>query len=581
MHLITRSRLALAAWFAGFSLCLCAADFAPPAMGPVAFRRDQVPLAAWTMAGLSRHLETIARSVPGGTAAQRQAAARALALAIALDTDNEEPRKLLDIYQNGGRAPAADAARLAESQARVWQLLAWLETPEAGPQGQALAFCLQDVMAVSDPGHPRAAALREAGEKGAWAGWVPGIRAYEHVEIATNPPPGDAKPEILDKPRDVPEIVLPKASVETVFRQRKGTGLPAQWAFAPASLGLRATRSQEGRDVPFSILIGPEGGSEQLAETARMIRSLLEKQQVKPPSGLRVHIRSGELARAIIEGKIPEISAAAAVLASTAVTGREPEAIIIGQVDASGAFKLPARFWDQLQALGSGNGRKLVLPAAAAAWLPAFLAMEKPGIFMDYEVLLADDFRQLLELCAKSQEGAAADAAVKFREIRARGEGQDLRTYVTNRFVRQRLEELVKAAPFHASASMLLLQGSANRPRELNRSVLAGELLRAIEPMEWISQLGYLDSNSKEAGEFNAIYKSCRLSVDGLERYVAKADMDLWESSRDITAALWKLSRAVSARGEYDVIQAEIQNAHADFTRLYRGAAEQLDAAAR
>jgi hypothetical protein len=459
----------------------------------------------------------------------------------------------------------------------VWQLVAWLETPEAGPQGQALASCLQDVMAVADPGHPRAAALREAGEKGAWAGWVPGIRAYEHAEIAVTPPPGDAKPEIVEKPPAVPDIILPKAEVKTVFRQRKGAGLSAQWVFAPASLQLRATRSQEDGNAPFSILISPESGSERLAETARMIRSLLEKQQVKPPSGLRVHIRGGELARSAGEGRIPDVSAAAAVLASAAVTGREPEAIIIGQVDESGAFKLPPRFLDQLQALGPGDGRKLVLPAAAAAWLPAFLVMEKPGLFMDYEVLLAADFRHLSELCGKSEEGTAA----KFREVRARGNGQDLRTYVSNRFVRQRLEELVKTAPFHASASMLLLQGSPNRPRELNRSALAGELLRSIEPMEWICQLGYLDSNSKEAGELNAIYKSCRLSVDGLERYVAKADMDLWESSRETTAAFWKLSRTVNGRGEYDVIQAETQNAHANFKRLYRGAAEQLDAAAR
>ncbi len=583
MHLKKRIRPLIACWLALFTLCACAADFAPPAIGPVAFRRDRVPLAVWTMAGLSRNFDTIARALPGETAAQRQAAARALALAIALDPSNEEPRKLLEIYQNGPRTPDADAARLAESQARIWQLIAWLETPEAGEQGQALAFCLQDVMAVSDPKHPQAATLREGGDKGAWAGWVPDIHAYESGKIAAipHPEPQPPKPEIEEKPSTGPEILLPKASVQTVFRQRNGTSQPAQWAYAPASLQMRASRSQEDGDARFSISIGPEGMAEPLMEAARTIRKLLAKQHGELPARMNIRIFGGEFMRAVGEGKIPDVTAAAAVLASAAITGREPEGIIIGRIEESGAFKLPERFWDQLQALGKGNGGRVVLPAAAADWLPAFIAMENPGFFMEHEILLASDFRQLLELGVKSEEGAAAEAAAKFQEIRARAEGQDLRVYLANRFVRQRLEELVKAAPFHASAAMLLLQGSTNRPRELSRPVLASELRRVIEPMEWISQLGYLDSNSKEAEGFNTIYKSCRLNVDRLDRYVAKTDLELWERSREITAALWKLSRAVNERGEYDLVQSGIQTAMSDLSRQYRDVSEQLDQAVR
>jgi hypothetical protein len=582
MHLKTRSRLAMTALLAGFPLCVCAAEFAPPAVGPVAFRRDQMPLAAWTMAGLSRHLDVIVRALPGETAAQRQAAARALALAIALDPANEEPRKLLELYQNGPRTPDADAARLAESQARIWQLIAWLETPEAGPQGQALAFCLQDVMAVADPKHPRAAELREAGEKGAWAGWVPDIQAYESGKVAVTQPPGPpaVKPEIVEKPPLGPEILLPKASVQTVFRQRIGTGQPARWAYAPAPLQMRVSRSQQDGDARFAISIGPEGMAESLMESARTIRRLLEKQHGELPARMSVQIFGNEFMRAAGEGKVPDVSAAAAVLASAAITGREPEGTIIGRVDESGTVKLPARFWDQLQALGKGHGGRVVLPAAAADWLPAFIAMENPGVFMEHEILLASDFRQLLELGVKSPQGVVPDAAAKFQEIRARAEGQELRTYLANRFVRQRLEDLVKAAPFHASAAMLLLQGSTNRPRLLSRPVLASELRRSIEPMAWISRPGYLDANSKEAGELSTIYKSCRMNVDKLERYVVKTDSDLWESSRETTAALWKLSRAVHSRGEYPVVQSEIQNAMSDFSRLYRDASEQLDRAA-
>jgi hypothetical protein len=574
MHLKTPSRLALTAWLAVFAPCVRAAEFAPPAVGPVAFRRDRVPLAARTMAGLSRNLETIARALPGDTPVQRQAAARALALAIALAPANEEPRKLLEIYQNGGRPPEPDAARIAPSRASIWQHIAWLESPEAGAHGQALASCLKDVMTVADPENPKAAALREAGDKGAWAGWVPDIHAYEPGKIASIPKPELPQAEIVEKTPAGPEILLPKASVQTVFRQRTGTNPPVRWAHAPAPLQMRASW---GEEAGFSLMIGPEGAAEPLMESARLIRRLLKKQHGTLPSRMHVRIGGGEFMRAVEEGKAPEVTAAAAVLASAAVTGREPDAVIIGQLDEVGAFKLPSRFWDQLQALGPGNGRRLVLPAAAAGWLPSLLAMEKPGFFMDYEVLLASDFRQLLEFSAKSAEGAVADAAVKFREIRTRAEGQDLRVYLANRFVRQRLEELARAAPFHGSTAMLLLQGSVDRPRYLSRPALASELRRFIEPMAWISQLGYLDSNSREISEFNAVYKTSRLAVDQVERYVAKADLDLWEGSRECTVALWKLNRMARARGQYDVVQAEIQKALADFTRHYHDMSEQLN----
>jgi hypothetical protein len=583
MKWITCKRLAAMAWLAGFPLSLSAADFAPPAMGPVAFRRDQMPLAGWTMAGLSRHLDAVARALPGETAAQRQAAARALAVAIALDPANEDPRKLLELYQNGPRTPDADAARLAESQARIWQLIAWLETAEAGPQGQALASCLQDVMAVADPGHPRSAALRQAGDKGAWAGWVPEIRAYEAGQTVPPPRTGSENPGkgTSGKSSPGPEIPLPSARIQTVFHQQAGTGLSAGRVFAASTLRMRAFRSRPDSEGGFSLAFGPESLADSLRDSRGAIKALLEKRHGPLPDRMTVRIFGGENVRVPGEAGIPDINAAVAVLASAAVTGREPAAIIIGTLDESGALKLPGRFWEQLHALASLKGGRVVLPAAAIDWLPALLVMDNPGFFMEHEVLLASDFQQLLDLGAQTPEGAVEDALAKFAEIVGKREGQELRAYVSNRFVRQRLEELAKAAPFHASAAMLLLQGSPERPRELSRRVLASELRRIIEPMAWVSRLDGLDADSKEAGGFNDIYKSCRLGVDDLERLAAKADRDLWEASREITAALWRLNRAVQARGDYDVVQQEIQKSLEDFKRLHGALTGQLDAAIR
>lgn len=559
---------------AGMALCVCAAQFAPPAAGPVAFRRDRIPIEAATMAELSRHLETLALALPAQTASERLAAARMLALAMALDPSNASARELAAAYQNGRRKPETDAVRLGKSHARIWQAIAWLETPEAGVHAQALAACLKDVAAFSDPEHPRSAALREQGEQGAWAGWVPDIQAYEPHETVVAHEPDQPAPEAQSAARI--EIPLPKAQVHTLLWKRTGHDESAGWAFATAPLQMSATKTGEDEDPSFSIVIGPGDSEVAPAQPARMLTSLLEQHHGTLPQGIRVRITSREFEQSLDSGKRQSISAAAAVLASAAVTGREPGAIIIGQIDESGAFNLPAGFWDQLQSLGPGNGQRLVLPAAAAAWLPSILAMENPGFFMEYEVLLAEDFSHLLELTAKNPEGAVAAAGAKFREIRERAANQDIRTYLANRFVRQRLGELAQDAPFHASAGMLLTQAAGERPTLVTRMVLAAELQRAIAPMAWIGTSADRDFTAADTEKAGETYDFCRSRVDRLENRAGKTDHDLLESARAVVIALRNLDRAARARGEASIVRESIRSARADFIRLHKELAGDL-----
>jgi hypothetical protein len=497
--------------------------------------------------------------LPGETAAERQAAARMLALAMALDPANANARELLAAYQNGAQKPEPDAGQLGKSLARIWQLVAWLETPEAGENGQALAACLKDVLVISDPKHPRAAALRKAGEKGAWAGWVPGIDAYGSEKTA-------ADHGIEIQPAAEGGILLEKARVRTVLWRKPLEDESAEWALGPALLRMTATADEH---AAFSIVIGSGEMESRLAPQARMLENMLAAQYDPLPHGIRIRIDSREFGQAPPSGTRQSISAAAAVLASAAITGREPEAYIIGQVDASGAFKLPTGFWDQLQALGPGKGRRLVLPAAAADWLPSVLAMENPGFFMDYEVLLAEDFRHLLDLSAKTPDGDVAAATAKFREIRERAGSQDVRSYLANRFVRQRLDELAQSAPFHASAAMLLTQAKGDRPTLVKREVLAAELRRATQPMAWIMKFSDQDFSDEEIKKLGETHDLCRARVDRMERYAAKTDLDLLERARAAAIALRNLDRAARARGEHWQVRESVRGSRADFIRLY------------
>lgn len=571
----------IACLLAGTGLASDAAEFAPPAEGPVAFRRDKIPLDVDAMSGLSRNLIILADALDGDTPVRRRSAAQMMALALALDPANARARELMLSYEEDTHKPSAQPEMLEKSRARVWQYISWLETPEAGSQGQALAACLKDVIVVSDPENPKAASLRDAAQKGAWAGWIPPVSAYETKAAVAAVDPVKPAPEVFPETKN--DILLEKARVQTVLWQKVGKTDEDKWVLAQAPLEMMATNVSPGGEGenrpgprPFSIVIGSnhEGGS--LGQMGMLIRSLLVKQRPSLPAGVQITITSKELESALGSKKRQSISAAAAVLASSALSGREPDAVILGQVDESGAFKLPSGFWDQLQALGKGTGQRLVLPAEAAAILPSMLALEKPGFFMEYEVLLAADFKQLVELAAKTPEGPLANATKEFRLIRERAGNQDVRQYIANSFVKQRLTSIYQESPGHFSAKLLLIQAAGNRPTLVVRSVLASEIRRALEPMVWLVKPQDNGGDTPETAKIGQTYEICRTRVDGLERYADKGDKGLIDHARELVIAIRNLDRATRTRGENYVVQQAVRNAHTELTRQTKEFNEEL-----
>lgn len=564
------------------SVLVSAADFVAPAEGPVAFRRDMVPLDAETQANLSRQLGLLAAGLDTSTGAARRTAAQMLALATALDPANTAARELIASLQGGTHQPNANPEETAKFQARIWQYIGWLETPDAGDQGRALAACLADVIALSDPDHPRAEAILAAGERGAWAGWVPPVSAYETKAVAKDEPlPDPVKPEAK-----AAQITLTKAEVRTPMWQRvmkeipnePGNHAPPQWALSSAPLRMNARKAHEDSEE-FSVVFrtAEDGGS--LQQLGITIRNLLKKQHGELPAGWEIVISSEELQKSLLSGKRQSVSAAAAVLASAAITGREPDATIIGIIDEQGAFKVSSGFWDQLVSLGKGNGGRLVLPTAAAEYLPSVLALEKAQFFLDYEVVLAADFQDLLRLSAKTQDESTARATVKFQEIRSKSGSQPIGQYVANTFIRRRLAELAQEAPYHFSARMLAIQGAGNRPTQLPHSVLVPEMRRAIAPVEWLVM-----QPERFPGQIqNAIieriaqtYESCRSQIDGLDRYVTKEDRELFLRVKEMVAIIRTLERAVRSRGEQDVIMESVTSARELLVENYKGIADSL-----
>ncbi len=558
---------------------LIAGNFAPPAEGPLAFRRDQIPLDADSMANLSRILVNLIQALDTENAANRRTAAQMLALSTALDPGNSKARSLItDFEQSRHRENTEkDAEQIKNSQNRVWQTLEWLESPEAGSQGQALAACLGDVIAISDAQHSKAVALRNAGERGAWQGWVPQLAAYEPPPEVMVMPEEPKKTESLGA-----TFLLDRAQVYTVIWKAKDKHDPRKWIQASAPLQMVAKaldvepkKDQQPHSDGFQITIAPQLERGTFRELSSTLVKLLKTQTTTLPAGL-VTIHIPDLENSGLPPKRQSISAAAAVLASAAISGCEPDATILGVVDEMGNFELSRGFWNQLQALGPGNGRRLILPAAAAEYLPSVLALERPQLFFDYEVFLASSFQDLLKLSAKIPDQSIEKSITSFREIREKAGTQAIGQYVANPYVRKRLVDIVSENPNHFSAKMLAIQGAGNRPTYILRSVLASELWRAIEPMKWLVERDSYELEIREFQKISATSDLCRSQVDALSRYTAKDDRELLGRVQDMVICIRTMDRANRTRGDFNDTRSSVMSSHSALITSYRAVAEEL-----
>ncbi len=570
--------LRFAACLVGIGTLHAAADFVAPTEGPVAFRRDKIPLDADTMANLSKQLEVLATGLDGGTAENRRGAAQMLALATALDPSNSSARELITRLQKGGPQAKTVPDQIPKAQTKVWQLIGWLGSREAGNEGQALAACLADVIVISDPKHPQAATLRAAGERGAWKDWIPELSAYEPkvLELPLEPLSKAGEPVVK-----APEIKLTKAGVRTVLWRHVSSEKPAKWVLAAAPLNMSAEEIPQKGAAPTAFLLAIPTTSDGagLDSLATKIHSLLQKKYGELPSGWGVTITSKELQQSSHSGKRQSFSAAAAVLASAAITGREPDATLIGIVDENGNFKLPTNFWDQLNALGKGKGERLILPSAAAEYLPALLAFENAQFFLDREVLLAANFQELLDLSAKLPNESIANSSAKFQEIRSKAGTQSVNQYVDNIFIRRRLADLAQEAPYHYSAKLLGIQGAGNRPTLVPRVVLIPELRTAIAPMAWIvtdAELPNPNFRPHAFAQLTQTYESCRSQVDRLARYVQKDDREIFDRVKSMIAAIPAMERAARAQGAEYLIEGGVATARDTVLKFYDEVSQDL-----
>ncbi|OYV05449.1 MAG: hypothetical protein CFE26_11525, partial [Verrucomicrobiales bacterium VVV1] len=496
------------------------------------------------------HILLISKTLKLESNIERRTAAQGIAVALALDPSNREARDLSAQLVEEKTPVAPETEEVESAKSSVWKTLAWLESSESGLDGQKLGECLTDVMAVTDPSNPRSKPHLESGSSGEWDGWIPALASYDKSEKVTPPEIPQVEPSDPSEGKKS-ELLRNEAVVSTPLwtfdKDINKTALKSVKISMKAFLKEEEEFSEEPKEFRF-IVEGTED-PDSLKSACRPVVNALKKMNGRLPPDGRVSLILGKGNDYLVHRNRLSISAAAAVLGDAAISGREPDATVMGVVGEDGSLKLPTYAWDRLRALSDGPGGRLVLPRAAEALLPSILAMEDPAFFMKYEVILADNLNELVEFSAKGSNGPLADAATRFAEIRSKMGTMPVAQYVANRFVRQRLSEIAQACPDHLSARMLSIQGAGERPTRLPRNILAAEIRRAIEPMSDVARDW---DQSIDATKLEEVFEGCRKRLDPLERYVDTREREFFGEARALLTTVRTLARVKRTRSDYD-----------------------------
>ena len=568
-----------------------AATFVPPTGKIAPFRRDQLPISDRAIDNLSNQITTITSASPYETAEHRRAVVKALALALALNPKNESAKNILDRLIEGEKPSFADKGKMDYDKRQAWNSLEWLSSPEAGQDGNVLAAMLGETLANIFPTDSLASSYLAKPENPGWNGWVAELANFKKEPTKKEDPKVDDKkeeiavtpPKVLPKYDPTKGVVMDMAKLSTVLRiYDKDKSL---WLHKVVPLQMRGTNHPTNEDGEeqhgFRVQVSASSNDyrQMEEELSSPLKNRLTKHLVRLPERAEINVSiDSENSAYPFSRNRGAISGPAFVLANAALTGIAPDGIVIGEIDrSSGNLKLPAYFWRALMVLAEGSGGRLIIPASAEPMLINLLALEKPEFFLKYEVLIASSLEEFVTLASMESSPQHEEVYNKFKLIKEKSAGSALGAYLTNKFVRERLQEIVAQAPYHLSAKTLLIYSSVSRPRYLTREALAAEIWRKIDVITELEKIGdYYDINSNQLARMNDLSEQMRDDIKDLDRYTESRNDDLLKEAKSVIASVRGFGREFEGSKEMWEKVDKIQAAHGDMKRGNRAFVQKL-----
>jgi hypothetical protein len=573
-----KSFVCCAAWVLLHPLMATAAIYVAPQEDALELRRDQLLLDESAMRNLAGDLTALAAGVASERKPQTlRAAAQLLAVAFYLDSGHKQAKEVnADLAEK--RTPKVEDDTRTKAKRRVLDVLGWLESNEPASPGKTLASYLRDPLAVVDSTAPRDD--KSTAESAArWKGIVAPLEAFEDPKAPAKPEPTTADNDTPEEPPAATgnaKIKLEDVSVEVPFiGWNKDRG---RYVGMVATVKANVKADPETHDFTFRF---PTDGLSDFTSLLRAMRRGPAKPLAvdavaalhgKLPEGVKAQLHVGDY-QPFVDDNIEVLHGAAAVLMDAALRGKQPrkDAIVIGYPGPDGKWHSPMRMWERLKNLdaASEEGGILVVPSDAAPMLEAFLVFENPEFFMKYEVILAGNLSEVVEILdGEQKEGWLSSASANFSQVQktAASGATSLGVFLANRHVRDRLQEIRTVAPRHASAALLLVQSSGLRSFKVSRKVAAEEIRSRMLPLAYAH--GYNSSEFPDATALQGMLDKARPALEAILPKISSDERALYEDAAAILTSVKTLIRL----SESDAQKRNLGNAReqlkADWTNL-------------
>ena len=563
-----------AGWVVMHPLMACAAVYVPPQEDALELRRDQLLLDEGAMRNLAWDLAELAAGLGNeGKPESLRAAAQLVAVALTLDSGQKHAKEVnLDLLEK--RTPkVGDDGSQARTKRRVLEVVGWLESEEAGATGKTLASYLKDPLATANDEDASADSAAR------WKGLVAPLEAFEGPKAVAEPPKlkseeGEKTPPTVTPATTGPaQLKLEEVSIHVPFigwEKDRGRYI-GMLAKVKASV-------KKDSDAGFTFRFPTDGLSDYTSLLRAMRRGPGKPLAVNAvsaihgelPESVKAQLRVGDNQR-YVDDNIEVLHGAAAVLMEASLSGIEPrkDAVVIGYPDAEGKWRSPQRMWERLKNLdeASKQGGILVVPSDCVPILEAFLVFENAEFFMKYEVILASNLSEVVEvLHSEKKECWVSTASTNFSQIQktAASRTNSLGVFLANRHVRDRLQEMRIQAPRHASAALLLMQGNGLRPTKTSRKVAAEEIRSRMIPVAYAH--GYNASEFPGADDLQQMLDKARPELEALLPKISSEERSLYEEAAAILSSVKALIRYTGSDAQKRNLASGREQLKADWT---------------
>ena len=545
-----------------------AAEYIEPDHTTELFQLEKIPLPQHRMQQLGKSLIIIALRKHDGSPTQQQATARLLLLAMQLDPQNKRPQEVSQALVTGKGPPTSADHLITKCTADIQNLQSLLSKPQARAEANQLARYLKDACKSLRPDTSK---HKDGAD---WKGVLPALSAYKTP--VKNIPQAPIKPNKASPPapkptqakKRTPHFHLVKQSIQLpipipITIEKKNEDLEALLAddqdsdqdtekseeqetteadeavkamtLASMTLKLSPCKAEEAT-TPFISLSHSDVPMLELDPLLKQL--IVGRHSILPHFKGTINFPDGshrKVNKLMLAGPL-----ALMLEASLSNSPLRDDLCLLADINAKGDVIEPDNFWELLTALRQvSDGGRLIVSAQSAEMMQQLLVFKEPDFFTRWEVLSASDIDQALAAAIQQSSADLSKASELFASFQDLSSKTTVTQLAADHNFRPALDEMVKLAPEHLSANMLLLQGSGKRPTHLSERALRLELRPLIDELNRVLQF---QAEQPDSDELEKTHEQIGVKIEQLEPFVSRDDGPLYEDALELAKDFEKLA---------------------------------------